>query len=202
MMHDQNPILAFVWSGWTATWPTALLAVIWGAWLISWAVGSFFSGRTEKHVRTWDSRAYRIPILVGAVLRGNLVHVVGANSPRAVLVERDHAQGRPSGDRHRPLWAGSPSDLYRAYRRHAGDGRCGCDRYSAARYRADRLRPLAEGPYGRRLFDHGTRRGGLRTLLSPRANAGSVSANTLSHRSAEHQRLGGGCPETSASGTR
>src|SRR6201993_5511414 len=68
MMHDQNPILAFVWSGWTATWPTALLALIWAAWLISWAVGSVFSGRTEKHVRTWDSRAYRIPILAGAVL--------------------------------------------------------------------------------------------------------------------------------------
>ena len=68
MMHDQNPILAFVWSGWTATWPTALLAIIWAAWLISWGIGSFFSGRTEKHVRTWDSRAYRIPILIGAVL--------------------------------------------------------------------------------------------------------------------------------------
>src|SRR5580704_1200309 len=68
MMHDQNPILTFVWSGWTATWPTALLALIWAAWLISWAMGSFFSGRTEKHVRTWDSRAYRIPILAGAVL--------------------------------------------------------------------------------------------------------------------------------------
>src|SRR3984885_5197175 len=68
MMHDQNSFLALVWSGWTATWPTALLALIWLAWLISWAVGSFFSGRTEKHVRTWDSRAYRIPILAGAVL--------------------------------------------------------------------------------------------------------------------------------------
>ena len=31
-------------------------------------MGSFFSARTEKHVRTWDSRAYRIPILIGAVL--------------------------------------------------------------------------------------------------------------------------------------
>src|ERR1700730_3686186 len=68
MTHDPNQFLAFVWSGWTATWPTQLLALIWVAWLISWAVGSIFSGRTEKHVRTWDSRAYRIPILVGAVL--------------------------------------------------------------------------------------------------------------------------------------
>src|SRR3954453_21677596 len=61
-------MLNFVWSGWTATWPTQLLALVWIGWLISWAVGSFFSARTEKHVRTWDSRAYRIPILVGAVL--------------------------------------------------------------------------------------------------------------------------------------
>jgi protein-S-isoprenylcysteine O-methyltransferase Ste14 len=68
MPHDSSQLLAFFWSGWTATWPTQLLALTWVAWLISWAVGSIFSGRTEKHVRTWDSRAYRIPILVGAVL--------------------------------------------------------------------------------------------------------------------------------------
>ncbi len=209
MMHDQNPILAFVWSGWTATWPTALLALIWAAWLISWAVGSLFSGRTEKHVRTWDSRAYRVPILVGAVLltpwtehilgekplwhvgssgtyllalltlAGTLVHVVGANSSWTLLVERHHTQGRPSGHRHRPLRTGSPSDLYRAYRGHAGDGHCGCDRDSTARHGADCFRSLAEGAHGRRLSDDGARRGGLRTLLPPRANAGSVFANTL-----------------------
>src|SRR5581483_4662086 len=68
MMHEPNPIVAFVWSGWTATWPSALLALIWAAWLLSWFIGAFFSGRTEKHVRTWDSRAYRFPILIGAVL--------------------------------------------------------------------------------------------------------------------------------------
>jgi protein-S-isoprenylcysteine O-methyltransferase Ste14 len=68
MLIDRSQILAFVWSGWTATWPTQLLALIWVAWLISWAIGSFWSGRTEKHVMTWDSRAYRIPILAGAVL--------------------------------------------------------------------------------------------------------------------------------------
>ena len=67
-MYESNPITAFVWSGWTATWPTQLLALIWAAWLISWLVGSFFSARTEKHVRTWDSRAYRIPILIGAMI--------------------------------------------------------------------------------------------------------------------------------------
>jgi protein-S-isoprenylcysteine O-methyltransferase Ste14 len=68
MQYDRSQILAFFWSGWTATWPTQLLALIWFGWLVSWAVGSVFSGRTEKHVRTWDSRAYRIPILAGAVL--------------------------------------------------------------------------------------------------------------------------------------
>ena len=68
MPQDPNQVLAFFWSGWTATWPTQLLALIWFAWLVSWAVGAIFSGRTEKHVRTWDSRAYRIPILAGAVL--------------------------------------------------------------------------------------------------------------------------------------
>jgi protein-S-isoprenylcysteine O-methyltransferase Ste14 len=68
MSHDANSWIAFVWSGWTATWPTQLLALIWIVWLVSWAIGAFFSARTEKHVRTWDSRAYRIPILVGAVL--------------------------------------------------------------------------------------------------------------------------------------
>jgi protein-S-isoprenylcysteine O-methyltransferase Ste14 len=64
----MSQVLAFVWSGWTANWPTQLLALIWIGWLFSWAVGSFFSGRTEKYVRTWDSRAYRIPILAGAIL--------------------------------------------------------------------------------------------------------------------------------------
>lgn len=67
-MPDPSQLVAMVWSGWTATWPTQLLALIWIAWLFSWAVGSFFSARTEKHVRTWDSRAYRAPILAGAVL--------------------------------------------------------------------------------------------------------------------------------------
>ena len=61
-------MLDFVWSGWTATWPTQLLAVIWIAWLISWVAASFWSGRTQKHVMTRDSQAYRIPILAGAIL--------------------------------------------------------------------------------------------------------------------------------------
>ena len=68
MSHDLGQIFAFAWSGWTATWPTQLLAIIWIAWLISWVVASFWSARTEKHVMTWASRAYRIPILAGAIL--------------------------------------------------------------------------------------------------------------------------------------
>jgi protein-S-isoprenylcysteine O-methyltransferase Ste14 len=68
MLYDPSQLLASVWSGWTATWPTQLLALIWIAWLTSWVVASFWSGRTQKHVMTWDSRAYRIPILAGAIL--------------------------------------------------------------------------------------------------------------------------------------
>ena len=68
MPHDLSQFFAFVWSGWTTTWPTELLALIWVGWLVSWVAGSFLSGRTVKYVLTWDSRAYRIPILVGAVL--------------------------------------------------------------------------------------------------------------------------------------
>jgi len=64
----MHPFLTFVWSGWTATWPTQLLALIWIAWLVSWVVGSFFSGRTEKRIMTGDSLAFHLPIIVGAVL--------------------------------------------------------------------------------------------------------------------------------------
>jgi protein-S-isoprenylcysteine O-methyltransferase Ste14 len=68
MPVDLGQILAPVWSGWTSTWPTQLLALIWLAWLVSWVVASFWSGRTQKHVMTWDSQVYRLPILAGAIL--------------------------------------------------------------------------------------------------------------------------------------
>ena len=61
-------MLDFVWSGWTATWPTQLLAIIWIVWLISWVVASFWSGRTQKQVMTSDARTYRIPIFAGGIL--------------------------------------------------------------------------------------------------------------------------------------
>jgi protein-S-isoprenylcysteine O-methyltransferase Ste14 len=67
MWHAPDPMIAFISSGWTATWPSALLAMIWIAWLLSWLIGAFFSGHTEKHVRTLDAR-YRIPIVIGAVM--------------------------------------------------------------------------------------------------------------------------------------
>jgi protein-S-isoprenylcysteine O-methyltransferase Ste14 len=68
MSFDPHSLLAIAWSGWTATWPTQLLAIIWITWLVSWVVASFWSGRTQKQVMTWDSQAYRIPILVGGIL--------------------------------------------------------------------------------------------------------------------------------------
>ena len=55
-------------TGWIFDWPTRLLAVIWLAWVISWVVASFWSGRTKTHVPTLNSLAYRIPILLGAIL--------------------------------------------------------------------------------------------------------------------------------------
>jgi protein-S-isoprenylcysteine O-methyltransferase Ste14 len=55
-------------SGWIATWPTRLLALVWLAWVVSWVAASFWSGQTKRHLRTWDSLVYRLPILIGAIL--------------------------------------------------------------------------------------------------------------------------------------
>jgi protein-S-isoprenylcysteine O-methyltransferase Ste14 len=68
MLGDHNQLVSFFLSGWTTTWPTQLLALIWLAWLISWGIGWFWSARTQKHVLTWASRVYRIPIILGAIL--------------------------------------------------------------------------------------------------------------------------------------
>src|SRR5260370_33620509 len=68
MFNYQSQFFAFVWSGWIATWPTELLTFIWLAWVTSWDVASFWSGRTEKQITTWDSQAYRLPILAGVIL--------------------------------------------------------------------------------------------------------------------------------------
>ncbi len=63
MPHDSGQI--FIW---TAAWPTQLLALIWIAWLISWVAASFWSGRTQKQVMSWEAQAYRLPIVAGAIL--------------------------------------------------------------------------------------------------------------------------------------
>lgn len=68
MSYDFGRLVSFVWSGWTATWPTQLLAIIWIAWLISWVGASFWQGQTKKQVMTLDSSRYQLPILAGAVL--------------------------------------------------------------------------------------------------------------------------------------
>lgn len=54
-------------SGWIATWPTRLLALIWLAWVMSWVGASLWQGRTQKQVATWNSLAWRIPILFGGI---------------------------------------------------------------------------------------------------------------------------------------
>lgn len=55
-------------TGWIVDWPTRLLALIWLAWVISWVVASFWSGQTKTRVPALSSLAYRIPILLGAIL--------------------------------------------------------------------------------------------------------------------------------------
>jgi protein-S-isoprenylcysteine O-methyltransferase Ste14 len=67
MSDYPSQFFAFLWSGWIATWPTELLTFIWLTWVTSWVVASFWSGRTEKQVMTWESQAYRLPIIAGAV---------------------------------------------------------------------------------------------------------------------------------------
>ncbi len=68
MLQDSNQVLAFLVSGWTFAWPTALLAIIWIAWLASWVTASFWSARTQKQVLTAEASTYRIPIFAGGIL--------------------------------------------------------------------------------------------------------------------------------------
>ena len=81
-----------------------------------------------------------------------LVHMVGADSSRTFLVERDHAKGRPSGHRHRPVCACASSDLYRAHRRDTGDG-CSCrDGDCHSRCGADFLWLVGKGSARKKTF--------------------------------------------------
>jgi protein-S-isoprenylcysteine O-methyltransferase Ste14 len=68
MPNGPGEIIEAVFSGWLVTWPTSLLSLIWLGWVISWVVASFWSGRTKTHVLTRDSWAYRLPILLGAIM--------------------------------------------------------------------------------------------------------------------------------------
>src|SRR5579863_631556 len=68
MPGGLREIFSAIFSDWLVTWPTSLLSLIWLAWVTSWIVASFWSGRTKSHVRTFDSWAYRLPILLGAIL--------------------------------------------------------------------------------------------------------------------------------------
>jgi protein-S-isoprenylcysteine O-methyltransferase Ste14 len=68
MLSIPGEIISAVFNGWVVTWPTALLSLIWLGWVSSWIIASFWSGRTKAHVPTFDSWAYRLPILLGALL--------------------------------------------------------------------------------------------------------------------------------------
>jgi protein-S-isoprenylcysteine O-methyltransferase Ste14 len=68
MLNLPGEIISSIFSGWIVTWPTVLFSLIWLTWVSSWIIASFWSGRTKSHVRTLDSWAYRLPILLGAIL--------------------------------------------------------------------------------------------------------------------------------------
>jgi protein-S-isoprenylcysteine O-methyltransferase Ste14 len=48
--------------------PNEAFEIIWIAWFVSWIAASFWSARTEKRVKTWETWIYRITICAGVVL--------------------------------------------------------------------------------------------------------------------------------------
>ena len=48
--------------------PSQLFALIWIGWLVSWLAASFWSSRTAKRAASWNARAYRAAIVVGAIM--------------------------------------------------------------------------------------------------------------------------------------
>jgi len=48
--------------------PSEAFKVIWIGWVVSWVAASLWSGRTEKHVPTYETWIYRILIFAGAIL--------------------------------------------------------------------------------------------------------------------------------------
>ena len=48
--------------------PNEALELIWIAWFVSWIVASFWTARTEKRARTWETWIYRSTICAGVIL--------------------------------------------------------------------------------------------------------------------------------------
>jgi protein-S-isoprenylcysteine O-methyltransferase Ste14 len=48
--------------------PSQWFELIWIVWLASWITASFWSGRAQKRVGTWETWTYRIVIIAGAIL--------------------------------------------------------------------------------------------------------------------------------------
>jgi protein-S-isoprenylcysteine O-methyltransferase Ste14 len=48
--------------------PNEAFEIIWIAWFVSWIAASFWSARTEKRARTWETWIYRITICAGVIL--------------------------------------------------------------------------------------------------------------------------------------
>jgi protein-S-isoprenylcysteine O-methyltransferase Ste14 len=48
--------------------PSEILELTWIAWLISWVAASFWSGRTQKRVATWETWTYRAFMIAGGIL--------------------------------------------------------------------------------------------------------------------------------------
>jgi len=67
MLEVAAAVLDKLFGGWVVEWPTQIFAWIWLAWIISWVVASVWSGQTKAHVKTVDSWAYRLPILLGGI---------------------------------------------------------------------------------------------------------------------------------------
>jgi len=48
--------------------PNEAFEVIWTAWFVSWIAASFWTARTEKRARTWETWIYRSTICAGVIL--------------------------------------------------------------------------------------------------------------------------------------
>ena len=131
------------------------------------------------HLMIWDSLAYRVPIIAGAILvtpwtaqallwhfgNGGIYVLAGLTLAgtsfawwarihlgrfwSSTITRKEDHQVIDTG----PVRACAPPDLYGAHRGYTGDGRRGGDGDRAARRAADRLGSVAEGSHGGRLPD-------------------------------------------------